>query len=62
MRTPRGKARPDGGLAGLSPQELVRQQAAALAVRCGDIAATPDALILGCVTQTGAQGGHIALV
>lgn len=62
VRTPRGKARPDGGLANLSPQELVRQQAAALAARCGDVAAHPDALILGCVTQTGAQGGHIALV
>ena len=62
VRTPRGKARPDGGLAGLSPQELVRQQAAALSARCGDVAAAPDALILGCVTQSGAQGGHIALV
>ncbi|MBB6425271.1 beta-ketoacyl synthase N-terminal-like domain-containing protein [Sphingopyxis sp. JAI128] len=62
VRTPRGKARPDGGLANLAPQELVRQQAAALAARCGDIAATPEALILGCVTQVGAQGGHIALV
>ncbi len=62
VRTPRGKARPDGGLAALSPQELVRSQAAALAARCGDIAATPDALLLGCVTQAGPQGGHIALV
>ena len=60
VRTPRGKARPDGGLAALSPQELVRSQAAALAARCGGFA--PDALILGCVTQSGAQGGHIALV
>ena len=60
IRTPRGKAREDGGLARLSPQELVRQQAAALAARCGEI--VPDALILGCVTQSGAQGGHIALV
>lgn len=62
VRTPRGKARPDGGLAGLSPQELVRQQAAALAARCGDVAAHPDALLLGCVTQSGAQGGHIAML
>lgn len=62
VRTPRGKARPDGGLANLSPQELVRQQAAALIARCGAAAAAPDALILGCVTQTGAQGGNIALV
>lgn len=62
VRTPRGKARPDGGLAALTPQELVRQQAAALAARCGNVAANPDALLLGCVTQSGAQGGHIALV
>jgi acetyl-CoA C-acetyltransferase/acetyl-CoA acyltransferase len=62
VRTPRGKARPDGGLAGLSPQELVRQQVAALAARCGDVAASPDALLLGCVTQSGAQGGHIAML
>lgn len=60
VRTPRGKARPDGGLAGLTPQELVRQQAAALAARCGDF--VPEALILGCVTQSGAQGGHIAML
>ena len=60
VRTPRGKARPDGGLAGLSPQELVRQQVAALVTRCGDFA--PEALILGCVTQSGAQGGHIAML
>lgn len=62
VRTPRGKARADGGLAALTPQELVRQQAAALAARCGDVATRPDALLLGCVTQSGAQGGHIALV
>lgn len=62
VRTPRGKARADGGLAALSPQELVRQQAAALADRCGDVAAAPDALLLGCVTQSGAQGGHIAML
>lgn len=60
VRTPRGKARPDGGLAGLSPQELVRQQAAALDARCGEFA--PEALILGCVTQSGTQGGHIAML
>ncbi len=62
VRTPRGKARSDGGLAGMSPQELVRQQVAALAARCGDVAAHPDALLLGCVTQSGAQGGHIAML
>lgn len=60
VRTPRGKARPDGGLASLSPQELVRQQAAALTARCGNF--VPEALILGCVTQSGVQGGHIAML
>lgn len=60
VRTPRGKARPDGGLAALSPQELVRQQAAALTARRGNF--EPEALILGCVTQSGTQGGHIAML
>ncbi|RED17794.1 acetyl-CoA C-acyltransferase [Parasphingopyxis lamellibrachiae] len=62
VRTPRGKAKPEGGLAALSPQELVKQQAAALAERCGDGARNPDALFLGCVGQVADQGGHIALV
>lgn len=62
VRTPRGKARVDGGLAHLSPQELVKRQVNALQARLGDIVARPDALLLGCVGQFGAQGGHIALV
>jgi acetyl-CoA C-acetyltransferase len=62
VRTPRGKAKADGGLAQLSPQELVKQQNDALKARIGDIAILPDALLLGCVGQIGAQGGHIALV
>ena len=62
VRTPRGKAKADGGLAELSPQELVKQQARALAERCGDAADNPDSLLLGCVTQSGAQGAHIALI
>ena len=62
VRTPRGKARADGGLADLSPQELVGRQAAALAQRCGVAATEPDALLIGCVTQSGAQGAHIGLV
>lgn len=62
VRTPRGKARPDGGLAQLSPHELVRQQAAALRSRVGEALEKVDALLLGCVGQVGTQGGHIALV
>lgn len=62
VRTPRGRGRPDGSLAKVKPARLVGQLAAALARRNG-----PEALAavrhftLGCVTQTGVQGGHIAL-
>ncbi len=62
VRTPRGKAKPDGGLAGLSPQELIKGQAESLRQRVGENAARPDILLLGCVGQVGTQGGHIALV
>lgn len=61
VRSPRGKARADGGLAGLTPPELVTGLAGALAGRTGDAARNPGALLLGCVTQAGAQGGHIAM-
>jgi acetyl-CoA C-acetyltransferase len=62
VRTPRGKARPDGGLAEFSPQELVRTQIAALERRTGAASNKAEALLLGCVTQSGAQGAHIALI
>jgi acetyl-CoA C-acetyltransferase/acetyl-CoA acyltransferase len=62
LRTPRGKARSDGGLASLSPQEVVRQLVAGLDQRCSQMTAHSEALLLGCVGQVGAQGGHIALV
>ena len=61
VRTVRGKAKPDGGLAALSPEDLV----AAVVDAIGDrMNADPkaDALILGAVGQIGAQGGNIALV
>jgi acetyl-CoA C-acetyltransferase/acetyl-CoA acyltransferase len=61
LRTPRGKARPDGGLAKLPPQELVRQLVDGLAHRVGSVK-NADALMLGCVGQVGAQGGNIALI
>ena len=63
VRSPRGKARADGGLASLKPQELVRQLTASLDSRLGDAVCTrTEALLLGCVGQIGAQGGNIALV
>ncbi|MEW4467525.1 acetyl-CoA C-acyltransferase [Parasphingorhabdus sp. JC815] len=62
VRTPRGKAKADGGLAALTPQELVKQQIAALEKRCNGSTGQSEALILGCVGQVGDQGGNIALV
>src|SRR6185503_2277303 len=63
VRSPRGKARADGGLAQLKPQELVRQLCSALDARVGDAPSQrAEALVLGCVGQIGAQGGNIELV
>lgn len=61
VRTPRGKARPDGGLAALKPQQLVGTLVDALQQR-GQTPRTAQALVLGCVDQVGDQGGNIALV
>ena len=63
VRSPRGKSKANGGLASLTPHELVRQLIAALVERNGDtIASEAASLTLGCVGQVGAQGGHLALV
>ena len=62
VRSPRGKARPDGGLASLKPHELVGGLIDALDERTGGVARTADGLILGAVGQVGAQGGNVALV
>ncbi|MEG2314175.1 acetyl-CoA C-acyltransferase [Brevundimonas sp.] len=61
LRTPRGKARPNGGLAGMKPQQLVGGLIDALEAR-GHAPRKADGLLLGCVGQVGAQGGNIALV
>jgi acetyl-CoA C-acetyltransferase len=62
LRTPRGKARPDGGLAAVAPHELVRQVVDALEARVPGARSAAQALILGCVGQVGAQGGNVALI
>jgi len=61
VRTPRGKARAEGGLARLKPQELVAGLVDALETR-GHDARNVEALVLGCVGQIGDQGANIALV
>jgi len=63
VRTPRAKGKPDGALAGVTPYELVAQLTAALRGRHGDAAlAAVERVALGCVTQVGPQGGHVALM
>ena len=61
VRTPRGKARAEGGLARLKPQELVTGLVDGLQAR-GHNARDVQALVLGCVDQVGDQGANIALV
>lgn len=61
VRSPRGKARPDGGLAALSPPELVSALAHGLHDRTQGASRDVGALLLGCVTQAGVQGGHLAM-
>ena len=61
VRTPRGKARPDGGLASQTPHGLVARLVDAIEQR-GSEARRVDQLTLGCVGQVGAQGGHVGMV
>lgn len=62
VRTPRGKGRATGSLAGIPPAQLVVQLVQGLERRVGRAAVhAADHLTLGCVTQVGVQGGHIAL-
>jgi acetyl-CoA C-acetyltransferase/acetyl-CoA acyltransferase len=63
VRTPRGKGKDTGALAGVMPHELVAQLLTALSDRNGeDVLDTLDGITLGCVGQVGTQGGNIALV
>jgi acetyl-CoA C-acetyltransferase len=62
VRTPRGKARADGALAAIKPQNLVAGFVDALDGRVGEVRKRAERLVLGCVGQVGAQGGHLALV
>jgi acetyl-CoA C-acetyltransferase len=62
VRSPRGKGRPGGSLSTIAPAELIAQLVRALEIRNGREAVhAAGAFTLGCVTQVGAQGGHIAL-
>lgn len=61
VRTPRGKAKPGGALAGETPHGLVTHLVDALDTRGRDPRRI-DQFTLGCVGQVGAQGGGIGMV
>ena len=60
VRSPRGKANPNGGLAKVTPPALVGHLVRKLVGEPAD--ADVDGLILGCVGQVGPQGGNVALM
>lgn len=69
VRSPRGKGRKasdgkaGGGLSAIAPHEVVAQLTAAMGERLGpDALGAVSRMVMGCVGQVGAQGGHIALV
>lgn len=64
VRTPRGRAHAtEGGLAARHPGSLLGLLADALVDRGRwNAGRTADMMIIGCVGQIGAQGGHIAMV
>ena len=60
IRTPRGRAKPDGGLHPLTPYELMSTLYKALEERTGLNPSDLGDVILGCVTQAGEQAANIA--
>lgn len=55
LRTPTGRGRPSGVLAGIHPVDLLAQALTALLERTGIDPSTVDDVIIGCVSQTGEQ-------
>tara|TARA_B100000446_G_scaffold38056_3_gene33405 strand:- start:5472 stop:6683 length:1212 start_codon:yes stop_codon:yes gene_type:complete len=60
IRTPRGKARPDGALHDLTPYDLLSTLYSALETRTGLNAKDIEDVVLGCATQSGEQAANIA--
>ncbi len=60
VRTPLGKGRPGGALAGVHPVDLLAHPLAALVERTGVDPRVIDDVIAGCVSQIGEQGTNIA--
>ena len=60
IRTPRAKAKPDGGLHDLLPHDLLKTLYLSLEKRTGLDPALVGDVLLGCVTQHGEQAANIA--
>ncbi|GAC21674.1 acetyl-CoA C-acyltransferase [Paraglaciecola arctica] len=60
IRSPRGKAKPEGGLHDVSPFELLSSLYSSLEDRTGLKPEHIGDVILGCATQVGEQAGNIA--
>ena len=60
VRTPRGKAKPTGGLAGAAPLDLLTTVIEAVVDRTAIDPSEIGDVIVGCATQTGEQGANIA--
>ena len=60
LRTPRGKGKKDGALHGVRPVRLLATTLDALRDRNDLDVSLVDDVVMGCVTQTGEQGGNIA--
>lgn len=60
IRTARGRAKAEGGLADLSPLELLKNLYDHIAIRNHLDPQWIEDVVLGCVTQIGEQGGNIA--
>lgn len=55
LRTPTGRGRPGGALAGIHPVDLLAQALTALVNRTGIDPGAVDDVLIGCVSQTGEQ-------
>ncbi len=60
IRTPRGRAKADGGLTDLTPFELLKVLYEALEKRTQLDRNLVEDVVLGCVSHVGEQGGNIA--
>jgi acetyl-CoA acetyltransferase family protein len=59
VRSPMGRAKPDGALAGVHPVDLLAQVLRALVDRTGIDPGVVDDVIVGCVTQSSEQSGNV---